>query len=60
MPPKIPVTTRRALEDLVSGMAIRLSTEPEPDLDEIDSLSRLTASLASLITARAEAHNRRA
>jgi hypothetical protein len=59
IPPRLPLTTRRALEDLVTTTAVRLSADREPDLDALDSLAKLTASLAALITARTDAHNRR-
>jgi hypothetical protein len=47
-----PQTTRRQLEDFVTQFAARLAQDDEPDLDAIDVLARITASLAALIDAR--------
>jgi hypothetical protein len=47
-------STRRAVEDVVTGFALVLLRDDEPDLEGLETLAQLTASLAQLINARTE------
>lgn len=48
----VPASTRRAVEELVTSLALMANQEAEPDLDLIDSIAKLTGALAQLIDAR--------
>ncbi|MGW9133771.1 hypothetical protein [Streptomyces sp. NPDC055681] len=52
-PAAIPRTSRAALESLVSNLAVRLNADDVPDRDALETLAKLTESLARLIQARA-------
>lgn len=47
---------KRALEDLVSTTARRLTADAEPDYDGIEVLAKLTSGLAQFIEARTKAY----
>ncbi|SEO42617.1 hypothetical protein [Actinacidiphila rubida] len=55
----VPTSTRRAVEDAVTSLALTLLDDDEPDLDALNTLAELTSSLAALINARTHERNTR-
>ncbi|MEU6321507.1 hypothetical protein [Streptomyces sp. NPDC047009] len=54
---KLPTSSRRAVEDVVTSLALTLIRDDEPDLDGLGTLAELTTALAALVNARAHERN---